>query len=243
MFDLTGKRALVTGSTQGIGFEIAKMLAEHGATVYIHGAHNALKCVDAAGKIAGSIPVLANLLFVEEIDALYEKTGGVDILVLNASIQHKRKWDEFTLEEYEEQMNCNVRASYLLMRKYAEGMKARGWGRIVALGSVNQYNQHPELSVYGATKAAQFKLIRNFAPILAPYGITVNNVCPGAVETPRNEDVCSDPQRKAEVIAKIPCGRFGLPSDISPAVLLLCSDEGAYITGSEIVIDGGLSLK
>ena len=243
MFDLTGKRALVTGSTQGIGFEIARMLAKHGATVYIHGASNVQKCVSASNKIEGSTPVLANLLNVEEIDALYEKTGDVDILVLNASIQYKRKWDEFTLEEYEEQMNCNVRASYLLMKKYAEGMKARGWGRIVALGSVNQYNQHPELSIYGATKAAQFKLIRNFAPILAPYGITVNNVCPGAIETPRNEDVCSDPQKKAAVVAKIPCGRFGLPSDISPAVLLLCSDEGAYITGSEIVIDGGLSLK
>ncbi|MBQ9735830.1 MAG: SDR family oxidoreductase [Clostridia bacterium] len=243
MFDLTGKRALVTGSTQGIGFEIARMLAEHGATVYIHGASNVQKCVSASNKIKGSTPVLANLLFVEEIDALYEKTGDVDILVLNASIQYKRKWDEFTLEEYEEQMNCNVRASYLLMKKYAEGMKAKGWGRIVALGSVNQYNQHPELSVYGATKAAQFKLVRNFAPILASYGITVNNVCPGAIETPRNEDVCSDPQKKAAVVAKIPCGRFGLPSDISPAVLLLCSDEGAYITGSEIVIDGGLSLK
>ena len=243
MFDLTGKRALVTGSTQGIGFEIARMLAEHGATVYVHGAHNAQKCADASNKIEGSIPVLANLLNTEEIDALYKKTGDVDILVLNASIQHKRNWNEFALEEYEEQMNCNVRASYLLMRKYAEGMKARGWGRIVALGSVNQYNQHPELSIYGATKAAQFKLIRNYAPILAPYGITVNNVCPGAVETPRNEDVCSDPKRKAEVISKIPCGRFGLPSDISPAVLLLCSNEGEYITGSEIVIDGGLSLK
>lgn len=243
MFDLTGKRALVTGSTQGIGFEIANTLAKHGANVFVHGAHEKEKCASASEQIAGSIPVVANLLLPEEIDELYEKTDDVDILVLNASIQYKRKWDEFTADEYEQQMNCNVRASYLLMRKYAEGMKAKGWGRIVALGSVNQYNQHPELSVYGATKAAQFKLIRNFAPLLAPYGITINNVCPGAVETPRNEDVCSDPQRKAEVIAKIPCGRFGLPSDISPAVLLLCSDEGAYITGSEIVIDGGLSLK
>ena len=85
--------------------------------------------------------------------------------------------------------------------------------------------------------------LAHFAPLLAPYGITVNNVCPGAIETPRNEDVCNDPKKAAEVIAKIPCGRFGLPSDISPAVLLLCSDEGAYITGSEIIIDGGFSLK
>lgn len=243
MFDLTGKRALVTGSTQGIGFEIAKTLAAHGATVFVHGASNVEKCVNASKQIAGSTPVLANLLEIEEIDALYEKTGDVDILVLNASIQYKRSWNEFTLEEYEQQMNCNVRASYLLIKKYTEGMKAKGWGRIVTLGSVNQYNQHPELSLYGATKAAQFKLIKNFAPFLAPYGITVNNVAPGAIETPRNEDVCRNPQKKAAVVAKIPCGRFGLPSDISPAVLLFCSDEGAYITGSEIVVDGGLSLK
>ena len=243
MFDLTGKRALVTGSTQGIGFDIAKKLAEHGATVFIHGVSSIEKCRNASKQIPGSIPVLADFLSVEEIDGLYEKTGDVDILVLNASIQYKRKWDEFTLEEYERQMNCNVRASYLLMKKYAQGMKSKKWGRIVALGSVNQYNQHPELALYGATKAAQFKLIKNIAPDLAPYGITVNNVSPGAIETPRNEDVCSDPEKKETVVAKIPCGRFGLPSDISPAVLLLCSDEGWYITGSEIVIDGGLSLK
>ena len=242
MFDLTGKRALVTGSTQGIGFEIAKTLANHGATVYVHGATSMEKCEDASKRIPGSIPVLANLLSVEDTEALYEKTGDVDILVLNASVQYKRSWDEFTLEEFENQMNCNVRSSYLLIKKYVGAMKAKGWGRIVSLGSVNQYNQHPELSVYGATKAAQFKLIKNFAPELAPYGITANNVCPGAIETPRNKAVCDDAAKKAAVIAKIPCGRFGLPSDVSPAVLLLCSDEGAYITGSEIVIDGGLSL-
>ena len=140
-------------------------------------------------------------------------------------------------------MNCNVRASYLLMQKYAAGMKTKKWGRIVTLGSVNQYKQHPELSIYGATKSAQFKLVKSFAAVLAPYGITVNNVAPGAIETPRNKDVCGDQEKKAAVIANIPCGRFGLPTDISPAVLLLCSNEGAYITGSEILIDGGMSLK
>ena len=243
MFDLTGRRALVTGSTQGIGFHIAKTLKENGATVFIHGARDMEKCRAAAERIPGSIPVVADLLCLDEIAALYEKTGDVDILVLNASVQYKRKWDEYTLEEYEAQMNCNVRASYLLMKQYAEGMKAKGWGRIVTLGSVNQYNQHPELSLYGASKAAQFKLVKNFASALAPHGITVNNVAPGAVETPRNAEVCADPERKAAVIAKIPCGRFGQPEDVSPAVLLLCSDEGSYITGSEIAVDGGLSLR
>lgn len=243
MFDLTGRRALVTGSTQGIGFDIAKTLAEHGATVFVHGARDMEKCASASNKIANSTPVTADLLIPDEIDALYEKTGEVDILILNASIQYKRAWDEFTLEEYENQMNCNVRSSYLLMKKYAQGMKANGFGRIVTVGSVNQYNQHPELSIYGASKAAQFKLVKNFAAALAPYGITINNIAPGAIDTPRNAEVCGDPERKAAVVEKIPCGRFGEPSDISPAVLLLCSNEGAYITGSEIVIDGGLSLR
>ena len=243
MFDLTGKRALVTGSTQGIGFEIAKVLAEHGATVFVHGSGNIEKCTNASKCIQGSSAVTANLLYPEEIDALYEKTGDVDILVLNASIQYKRKWDESTFEEYENQMNCNFRASYLLMKKYAQGMKKKRFGRIVTLGSVNQYNQHPELSLYGASKAAQFKLVKSIALDLAPYGITVNNIAPGAIATPRNSEIYDDPERRAAVVAKIPCGRFGEATDISPAVLLLCSNEGEYITGSEIIIDGGMSLK
>jgi NAD(P)-dependent dehydrogenase (short-subunit alcohol dehydrogenase family) len=83
----------------------------------------------------------------------------------------------------------------------------------------------------------------NFAASLAPYGITVNNIAPGAIETPRNETICSDSEKRRAVESKIPCGRFGKPEDITPALLLLCSQEGAYITGSEIVIDGGMSLK
>ncbi len=242
MFDLTGKTALVTGSTQGIGFDIAKLLAAHGARVFVHGASDMEKCRRASERIAGSVPVTCNLLHTEEIDALYEKTGDVDILVLNASIQYKREWDAFTMEEYDIQMDCNVKASYLMIRKYANGMKKRGWGRIVTLGSVNQYNQHPELSLYGVSKAAQFKMVQNFAPLLAPHGVTINNVAPGAIATPRNEAVLSDAETKKAVESKIPCGRVGRSEDISPAVLLLCSDEGSYITGTEIIIDGGMSL-
>ena len=186
MFDLRGKTALVTGSTQGFGFEIARLLASKGAKVFVSGAESIEKCINACNQIQNSVPVRANLLKTEDIDKLYEETGDIDILVLNASIQYKRKWNEFSLEEYDIQMDCNVKSSYLLIKKYSEGMKANGWGRIVTIGSVNQYNQHPELSLYGVTKAAQFKLVQNIAPQLAPFGITVNNIAPGAINTPRN---------------------------------------------------------
>ena len=192
MFDLSGKTALVTGSTQGIGFEVASLLAKQGVKVFVSGADSMEKCFKACEKIPNSVPVRANLLNIEDIDRLYKETGDVDILVLNASIQYKRKWNEFTLEEYDIQMNCNVKSSYLLIKKYAEGMKNKGWGRIVTIGSVNQYNQHPELSLYGVTKAAQKKMAENFAPLLAPFGVTINNVAPGAIETPRNEEAFSN---------------------------------------------------
>lgn len=243
MFDLTGKTALVTGSTQGIGFDIAATLAAHGATVYVNGASSQEKCAAAAARIPRAIPVRADLTTDAGIAALVEATGDIDILVLNASIQYKRAWDGFSMEEFDLQFNCNVRASYALMCRYAPAMRERGWGRIVTIGSVNQYNQHPELSLYGATKAAQYKMVKNFAPALAPYGITVNNIAPGAIETPRNSAITDDPALRAAVEAKIPAGRFGTPADISPTVLLLCSDAGAYITGADIVIDGGMSLR
>ncbi len=242
MFDLSGKTALVTGATQGIGFEIARLLAERGAKVFVNGASSGEKCGAASKKIPNSVPVRADLTKKEEREALFEKTGGVDILVLNASIQYKRKWDEFTEDEYDIQMNCNVKSSYYLIRLYAPYMQKQKWGRIVTIGSVNQYNNHPELSLYGVTKAAQKKLCENIAPMLAPFGVTINNVAPGAIDTPRNEKALSDAEFNKKVVGSIPAGYVGKPGDVAPAVLLLCSDEGRYITGSEIIVDGGMHL-
>ncbi len=242
MFDLSGKTAIVTGSTQGIGFDIAKLFSIQGAKVFVCGSGDFEKCEKAAKEISGSVPVVVNLLDEDAAEKLYAATGDVDILVLNASIQYKRKWDEFTLEEYNIQMDCNVKSSYLLIKKYVNGMKKKGWGRIVTVGSVNQYNQHPELSIYGMSKVAQKKMVENFASIFAPFGITINNISPGAIDTPRNAAAFEDEKFKQKVAGSIPCGYIGKPSDISPAVLLLCSDEGRYITGSEIIIDGGMHL-
>lgn len=242
MFDLTGKKALVTGSTRGIGFAIAKLLAEYGATVYVNGVSSFEKCKAASDKIPNSIPVRANLAEKGEIEKLYNTTDGVDILVLNASIQYKRPWNGYSDEEFEEQIDCNLKSTYYMIKKYAPYMQEQRWGRIVTIGSVNEYNNHPELSVYGVTKAAQKKLVENIAPYLAPYGVTVNNIAPGAINTPRNTEALSDKEFCKKVVSSIPAGYIGEPEDVSAAVLLMCSNEGRYITGAELVIDGGMQL-
>jgi NAD(P)-dependent dehydrogenase (short-subunit alcohol dehydrogenase family) len=157
-------------------------------------------------------------------------------------MQYKAKWDSFTVEQYDTMMDCNVKSTYLMIQKYAPAMKEKGWGRIVTVGSCNQYRQHPELSIYAVTKAAQMKMVQNFAPYLAPFGITINNVAPGAIATPRNAAIYEDDEKRRAVESSIPMGRFGQPEDCVGAVLLLCSDAGAYVTGSDIVMDGGLRL-
>lgn len=242
MFNLTGKTALVTGSSQGMGKEVAKILKEYGAEVYAHGSRMSDKLKDAAKYIGTDKIVTADLTDVHAADKLYEMTKDVDILILNASIQYKRKWDSFSDDEVQTQIDCNLTSSYYMMKKYSQGMKEKGSGRIITIGSVNQYNNHPELSLYGVTKAAQMKLCESVAKQLAPYGITVNNIAPGAIATPRNAEALSDEEFSNKVKASIPAGFIGEPTEINGAVLLLCSDAGRYITGSEIIVDGGMHL-
>ncbi len=242
MFDLKGKKVLVTGSSQGIGKEIAKALRDAGATVYAHGSRPSDKLSDAAKYIGTDKIVTGDISKPDIAEVLYEQTGDLDIVILNASIQTKKAWDEFTQDDFDWHINCNIRSSYFIIQKYIESMKQNKWGRIITIGSVNQYNNHPMLSLYGITKAAQMKMVENIAPFIAEYGITINNIAPGAIETPRNDVALADREFRAKVTSSIPMGYIGNPKDMNGVALLLCSDEGRYITGDDIVVDGGMRL-
>lgn len=243
MFDLNGKTALVTGSTQGIGLAVATALAAHGAKVWINGATSPEKCQKAAAGIQGNVDIaLQDLSKPDCAENLYAKTGDVDILVLNASLQYRKHWDEITQEEFEKQINTNLRASLLLIQKYAPAMLKKHWGRIVTVGSVQQAKPHRDMAIYAASKCGQMSLVRNLAKQFAPDGVTVNNMSPGVIATPRNDAALNDPVYSKQVYAGIPMGYAGLSEDCAAPVLLLCSEEGRYITGHDLVVDGGMSL-
>jgi NAD(P)-dependent dehydrogenase (short-subunit alcohol dehydrogenase family) len=121
-------------------------------------------------------------------------------------------------------------------------MQKQAWGRIITVGSVQQRKPHKDMLVYAASKAAQENMVRNLAKQLAPCGVTVNNVAPGVIETPRNSEALSDKEYAKQVLNGIPVGYAGAPQDCNGLILMLCSDAGRYITGADILIDGGMSL-
>ena len=246
MFDLTGKKALITGSTQGIGQAIAICLAEHGATVVIHGSSSIEKCrlaskpiLDADGQVLYAI---ADLSCDGCAKRLYDQTGNVDILVLNASIQIRKKWKDITPEEFDKQMHVNFKSSLEIIQLYEPFMRGKGWGRIVTIGSVQQVKPHRDMLVYAASKQAQMSMAINLSKQLAPYGITVNNLSPGVIDTPRNTEALSNQEYMTKIMNGIPCGYAGVAEDCTGAALLLCSKEGRYITGIDLIVDGGMHL-
>lgn len=242
MFDLHGKTALITGSTQGIGLAIAKQFHQAGADVIIHGATSEEKCIRAVAEVGCTKYVTKNLADPDAADFIFEKTGGVDILVLNASVQYRKTWIDITPEEFETQINVNLKSSLAMIQKYFPYMKEHNWGRILTVGSVQQYRPHKDMAVYAASKCGLMSLVENIGKQIAPFGVTINNLCPGAIATPRNADAVSDEAYLAKVLAGIPAGRMGLSEDCAPAALFLCSDEASYVTGSEIIVDGGMHL-
>jgi len=241
------KRALVTGSSRGIGRAIAISLAKDGYEVLVHCAGNRTKAEEAKKTIeemGGSASILqADLSDMESVKQLAKEMGDVDALVLNASLQIRKAWAEIPLEECYAQLSCNFVASMLLIQAAVPHMKDQKWGRIVTIGSVQEAKPHPDMLVYSASKAAQTNMMQSLSLQLAADGITVNNVAPGVIYTDRNMEALSDEEYAKQVTASIPVGFYGTPEDCAGMVSLLCSEQGRYITGQSIYVDGGKSVQ
>ena len=241
------KKALITGSSRGIGKAIAKKLAADGFEVFINYIGSEQRAIDTKEEIekSGGICTLVrqDLCTADCADKLFEQTGYIDVLVLNASMQFRNKWDKITQDEFETQVNCNFRSALLLIQKYAPHMQKNKWGRIITIGSVQERKPHPDMLVYSSTKAALTIMAQSLALQMAADGVTVNSVAPGVIYTDRNIEALSDPAYAEFTRAKIPMSRWGEPGDCAGIVSFLCSDAASYVTGQNIFVDGGMGIK
>lgn len=244
---MPNKRALVTGSSRGIGRAIALALADDGFEIVLHCAGNVAKAQEVKTLIeekgGTAVIIQADLCNLEDTARLAQSVGAVDVLVLNASVQIRNPWNTIPVADCLQQLNCNFVSSLMLIQAVAEHMKKNKWGRIITIGSVQEAKPHPDMLVYSASKAAQTNMVQSLSLQLAKDGITVNNVAPGVIYTDRNVEALSDEAYAEKVKSLIPVGFYGEPEDCAAMVKLLCSQQGRYITGQSIYVDGGKSVQ
>jgi len=249
-FRLDGRTALVTGARREIGRAIALGLAAQGALVAVHHLGSDEESRDAAEVVGlirdggGRAEAFAGDFAADGAGAALARQvvaafGVVDILVLNASIELVEPWTEISRERFDRQVAVNLRSTLELLQALVPAMQARGWGRVVTIGSVQQQRPHPSMLVYAGSKAMQHNWVLSLARQVGGSGVTVNNLAPGAIATARNrEQLAREGER---LLGNIPAGRFGRPEDLVGAALLLCSDAGSYINGASLLVDGGRS--
>lgn len=246
--ELSGRIALVTGAARGIGLAIATALAGAGARLVIHDREAEANAVARrlGGEDGRATPLIADLAepgAVAGMAAELERQGlSPDILVLCASAEIRQTVDALTDEALAVQSEVNLHATARLLKTFLPGMRARGFGRVVAIGSVQETRPNADCLYYAATKAAQTSMILNLARTTGAQDITFNVIQPGAIRTDRNQAILAQPDREKEVLARIPLGRIGVPEDCASIALLLCSPGGSYLNGATIALDGGMRL-
>jgi NAD(P)-dependent dehydrogenase (short-subunit alcohol dehydrogenase family) len=244
--DLTGRRVLVTGSSQGIGLAIAKALAGCGARVCINAPVPDAELDLACREAGGAVGVAADLTRPDDVEqlvaAVTDAFGGLDILVLNAALQERQPWSGFDRASIDRQWEINLQANYRLIQAFVPAMAERGFGRLIAIGSIQQLREHPQMLVYAASKAALESMVRNIARQVAGQGVTCNVLAPGAIATARNREALADPGYRDAVLARIPAGRLGTPEDCAEVALFLASNAARYVTGTTLFVDGGMHL-
>jgi 3-oxoacyl-[acyl-carrier protein] reductase len=243
MFDLSGKTALVTGATGGIGGAIARALHRQGARVALSGTRR--EVLDALAAEIGGGPVLpcdlADKAAVEALVPDAEKAlGQLDILVANAGITKDNLLVALKDEDWDEVVNVNLTSTFRLARAAVKAMMRRRFGRIIGITSVVGVTGNPGQANYTATKAGMIGMFKSIGKEYAKRGVTANCVAPGFVATPMT-DKLKDKQRDA-ILQMVPAGRLGAGSDVAAAVVYLASDEAAYVTGQTLHVNGGMAM-
>ena len=244
MFDLTGKTALVTGATGGLGGAIAKALQVQGATVALSGTRR--EVLDAlAAEIGERIHVLpCNLADKNEVEALVPKAeqamGQLDILVANAGITRDNLFVQLKDEDWDQVIDVNLTATFRLARAAVRGMMRRRFGRVIGITSVVGVTGNPGQGNYAASKAGMIGMVKSIAAEYARRGVTANCVAPGFISTPMT-DKLNEKQRET-ILGRVPAGRLGSAEDVAAAVVYLASNEASYMTGQTLHVNGGMAI-
>ncbi len=247
---LQGTTALVTGSSKGIGQAIAIRYAEEGADVVVNynsdpkGAEETVSRIQATGRRA--IAIKGDLGSVASVRALveqgWESLGGLDVLVNNAGVEsHAPFWD-VTESDYDKVLDINLKGVFFATQTFVNKLRADGRsGKVINISSVHEELPFPNFASYCASKGGLKMLTRNLAVELGPLGITINSIAPGAIETPINAKLLSDPEKVAALTAQIPLGRIGKTDDVAGLAVFLASADSDYANGATFTVDGGLT--
>lgn len=250
-FRLDGKVALVTGGARGLGRVMATALAEAGADTALSG-RSRESCTEAAKSIAsatgrqsrGFAADVTKLADVERLASDVEaEMGRVDILVNNAGINIRGPIDQLTEADWDAVIDTNLKGPFLCARAFGPRMVARGWGRIINLGSILGAVGLPGRAPYASSKAGIINLTRVLGLEWAGTGVTANAICPGPFGTEMNRSLLDDPVKYKEFVAQIPMGRWGEPEELAGAVVFLASDASSFMTGSSLFVDGGWTAR
>lgn len=246
LFDLTGKRALVTGSSQGIGFALAQGLAAAGAHVVLNG-RDAGKLAEAAARIPGAATLAFDATDHDAVrsavDGFEAEVGPIDILVNNAGMQYRTPLEDFPAEAFERLLQTNVASVFHVGQAVARHMIGRGRGKIINIASVQTALARPGIAPYTATKGAVGNLTKGMATDWAKHGLQCNAIAPGYFDTPLNAALVADPTFSAWLEKRTPAGRWGKVEELVGACIFLSSDASSFVNGHILYVDGGITAS